>query len=124
MNAKQMIENRDIYTIKRWINEKKIDPDNAIVVFKCISHNGFKSTYYLLKTFPKIQKHSINYFKRKVHEKRFQWNRWIFFRKHYSMTIFLYFGIISAYSNDIEMKIRKTFNNFEMEISLVEHVII
>ena len=35
------------------------------------------------------------------------------------MTIFLHFGIILSYSNDIENKTWKAFNNFDIEILLV-----
>ena len=95
-------------------------------IFKWLSHHGFKSTWYLLKTISKIQNHSINYFKKgvcdskwKIHGKKFQWNGWIFFRKYYCMKIFLHFGIILLYSNYIEKKAWKTFNSFKMQILLV-----
>ena len=55
-------------------------------IFKYLSHYGFKSTWYLLKTISKIQNHSINYFKRRVMRH--------FFRKYCYMKIVLHFGII------------------------------
>ena len=55
----------------------------------------------------------------KIHEKKFQWNGWMFFRKHYCMKIFLHFGVILLCNDNIEKKAWKTFNSFKMQILLV-----
>ena len=80
-------------------------------IFKYLSHYGFKSTWYLLKTISKIQNHSINYFKRRVMRH--------FFRKYCYVKIFLHFGIIQLYNNYIGKKAWKTFNSSKMQILLV-----
>lgn len=48
----------------------------------------------------------------KIHEKKFQWNGWIFFKKYYCMKIFLHFGIILPCNNYIEKKL--SFKSFKV----------
>ena len=100
---------RDIYFIRRWKKRDKIEPD--VVLFLNDSATMVSNPHGICsKQFLKYKIIQWITLTRgvydagwKIHEKKFQWNGSIFFRKYHCM-IFLHFSIILLYNNYIEKK--------------------